>query len=48
MMLMKKNQDTGKNFFMLPFPTEDVTTNPNVATNADGVHVDVYSTYSYD
>ncbi len=47
-MLMKKNQDTGKLMFLLPFPTEDVTTNPNMATSVDGVHVDVYSTYSYD
>ena len=47
-MLMKKNQDTGKLMFLLPFPTEDVTTNPNMATSVDGVHVDVFSTYSYD
>ncbi len=47
-MLMKKNQDTGKLMFLLPFATEDVTTNPNMATSVDGVHVDVYSTYSYD
>ena len=48
MMLMKKNADTGKYMFLLPFPTEDVTTNPNMAANVDGVHVDVYSTYNYD
>lgn len=48
MMLMKKNADTGKNFFLLPFPTEDVSTNPNMATYVDGIHVDVRATYSYD
>ncbi|MBE6260459.1 MAG: RagB/SusD family nutrient uptake outer membrane protein [Prevotella sp.] len=47
-MLMKKNADTGKYFFLLPFPTEDVTTNPNMATSVDGIHVDINSTYSYD
>jgi len=47
-MLMKKNQDTGKLMFLLPFATEDVTTNPNMATSVDGVHVDVFATYSYD
>lgn len=46
-MLMKKNVDTGKNYFLLPFPTEDVSTNPNMATSVDGIHVDVYNTYSY-
>jgi hypothetical protein len=34
--------------FLLPFPTEDITTYPNMATSVDGVHVDVFSTYSYD
>jgi len=46
--LMKKDPDTGKSYFCLPFPTEDVTFNPNLGSSVDGVHVDVYSTYSYD
>lgn len=33
--------------FSLPFPTEDVALNPNLATNAPAEHVDVRSTYSY-
>jgi len=46
--LMKKDPDTGKSYLCLPFPTEDVTFNPNLGSSVDGVHVDVYSTYSYD
>lgn len=34
--------------FTLPFPTEDVVFNGNVATDVPAVHVDVRSEYSYD
>ncbi len=33
--------------FVLPFPTEDVALNPNVASDAPAVHVDVREVYSY-
>ncbi len=33
--------------FTLPFPTEDVALNPNVASSAAPIHVDVRETYSY-
>jgi hypothetical protein len=33
--------------FSLPFPTEDVALNPNLATSAESIHVDVRNTYSY-
>lgn len=33
--------------FQLPFPNEDVALNPNVASDAKPVHVDVRNTYSY-
>jgi hypothetical protein len=46
--LMKKDPDSGKNYFYLPFPTEDVTFNPNLGSNVDGEHVDVRATYSYE
>lgn len=45
--LMKTDPDSGKRYFYLPLPTEDVVTNPNLASNVDGVHVDVRATYSY-
>lgn len=45
--LMKTDPDTGKRYFYLPFPTEDVVYNPNLGSNVDGVHVDVRETYSY-
>lgn len=45
--LMKKDPDTGKSYFFMPFPSEDVVFNPNLGSNVDGVHVDVRSTYSY-
>lgn len=35
------------NSFTLPFPTEDVTLNPNLASSAQAEHVDVRKTYSY-
>lgn len=34
--------------FTIPFPTEDVVMNPNVASDVEAVHVDVRETYSYD
>ena len=34
--------------FTIPFPTEDVVMNPNVASTAEAVHVDVREAYSYD
>ena len=45
---MKRDPDTGKNYFYLPFPTEDVTFNPNLGSNVDGQHVDIRATYSYE
>lgn len=35
------------NSFVLPFPTEDVALNPNVASDAPAVHVDVFESYQY-
>ena len=35
------------NSFVLPFPTEDVALNPNLAAGAEAEHVDVRSTYQY-
>ncbi len=34
--------------FTMPFPTEDVVMNPNVASTAEAIHVDVRETFSYD
>ena len=34
--------------FTMPFPTEDVVMNPNVASTAEAIHVDVRNTFSYD
>ena len=34
--------------FTIPFPTEDVVMNPNVASDAEAIHVDVRAEYSYD
>ena len=33
--------------FILPYPTEDVTLNPNLSSSAEPIHVDVRNTYSY-
>lgn len=33
--------------FQLPFPSEDVTLNPNLSTDAEAISVDVRNTYSY-
>ena len=35
------------NSFQLPFPIEDVALNPNVASDAPSIHVDVREVYSY-
>lgn len=45
--LMKKDKVSGKQYFCLPFPSEDVVFNPNLGSNVDGIHVDVRQTYSY-
>lgn len=45
--MMKKDPDTGKNYFYLPMTAEDIVYNPNLGSNVDGEHVDVRSTYSY-
>lgn len=45
--LMKKDPDSGKNYFYLPMSAEDVLYNPNLGSNVDGEHIDVRSTYSY-
>lgn len=37
-----------KSSFQLPFPTEDVVFNGNMASSAEAIHVDVRSEYSYD
>lgn len=33
--------------FTLPFPTEDVVLNPNIASSAPSIHIDVRNVYSY-
>ena len=45
--LMKEDPDSHKSYFYIPMPTNDVSSNPNMASNVDGVHVDVRSEYSY-
>ncbi len=45
--LMKLDQVSNKQYFCLPFPSEDVVFNPNLGSNVDGIHVDVRATYSY-
>lgn len=45
--LMKKDPDSGKMYFILPPTADDVLSNPNLASDVDGVHVDIRSTYSY-
>lgn len=44
--MMKEDPDSKKRYFFMPFPTEDVVFNPNLASDVDGVHVDV-SKYKY-
>ncbi|MBQ0056028.1 MAG: RagB/SusD family nutrient uptake outer membrane protein [Bacteroidales bacterium] len=36
-----------KTVFTMPFPTEDCAINPNLKSEAEPIHVDVRSTYSY-
>ena len=45
--MMKKDPDSGKIYFFMPMPTDDVVFNPNLGSNVDGIHVDVRNTYSY-
>ena len=40
--------DVKPSMFTVPFPTEDVVMNPNVASTAAPIHVDVRETYKYD
>lgn len=45
--LMKKDPDSGKEYFIIPPYADDVAFNPNLALTADAEHVDVRNTYSY-
>ncbi len=45
--IMKTDKDTGKRYLLLPFPTEDVVFNHNLASDVDGENLDVRNTYSY-
>ena len=40
--------DVKPSMFTMPFPTEDVVLNPNVASTAAPIHVDIRETYTYD
>ena len=40
--------DVKASMFIVPMPTEDVVANPNMATTAPAIHVDIRETYSYD
>ena len=40
--------DVKASMFVVPMPTEDVVANPQMATTAPSVHVDIRATYSYD
>ncbi|MBO4842502.1 MAG: RagB/SusD family nutrient uptake outer membrane protein [Bacteroidales bacterium] len=40
--------DVKPSMFTVPFPTEDVVMNPNVASTAAPIHVDVREEYKYD
>ena len=40
--------DVKPSMFTVPFPTEDVVMNPNVASTAEPIHVDVRETFTYD
>ena len=39
--MMKTDPDTNKKYFFLPFPTEDVLFNPNLASDINGIEVDL-------
>jgi len=45
--LMKNDPDSGKDYFALPFTTQDIVYNPNLASDVPAEHVDVRSDYSY-
>ncbi len=45
--LTKIDSKTGKRYLLLPFPTEDVNTNPYMGSSYDGIHVDVRKLYPY-
>lgn len=45
--MMKKDPDSGKEYFLIPPYSNDVVFNPNMARDVDGVHVDVRETYKY-
>ena len=45
--MMKKDPDSGKRYFFMPLPTNDIVFNPNLGSNVDGIHVDVRNTYNY-
>lgn len=47
MMKAAPSEEGGKQYFFLPFPSEDVVFNPNLGSNVSGGHVDVRETYSY-
>ena len=40
--------DVKPSMFIVPMPTEDVVANPNMASTAPAIHVDIRETYSYD
>ncbi len=42
------NPNVTASSFTLPFPTEDVVFNANMASDAEAVHIDVRSTYHYN
>ena len=45
--MMKKDPDSGKNYFYLPMSTDDVLYNPSLGSDVPAEHVDVRNTYSY-
>lgn len=45
--LLKADSQTGKNVFTLPFTTQDIVYNPNLASDVPAEHVDVRALYKY-
>lgn len=45
--LMKKDPDSQKDYFAIPFTTQDIIFNPNLASQVEAEHVDVRAIYSY-
>lgn len=45
--LMKEDPDSHKMYFALPFTTQDITFNPNLAASAPAEHIDVRELYHY-